>query len=188
MFDIFKQYGLVLEVVIHPKHDKWGKRCDYVRFKKVDDERLMEIKLDSIMVNGRKLYANVPKFQRTGMWTRNEERMYQLYKTNIHLERSKESGQNLGQNIRPNITFAQAVSGHKRGRRDNIIGRIIRNKPEDLNKDFLDTKPTFEHLQFNIDKEEIQRFEVHPWSPDDVDNERLTWIRCYELPFHAQCP
>ncbi|CAK8530449.1 unnamed protein product [Lathyrus sativus] len=62
MFDIFKEYGRVLEVVIPPKRDKRGKRYKFVRLKNVDDEKLMAIKLDSVMIKGRKLYTNVPKF------------------------------------------------------------------------------------------------------------------------------
>lgn len=27
----------------------------------------------------------------------------------------------------------------------------------------------------------------HPWSPKDVDHERLTWLKCYGLPCHAWC-
>lgn len=37
------------------------------------------------------------------------------------------------------------------------------------------------------DKEWIASWfsEIRPWSPKDVDNERVTWMRCYGLPCHA---
>lgn len=34
-----------------------------------------------------------------------------------------------------------------------------------------------------------QRFsEVHPWSPNDVDNKRLDWLMCYSIPYHTWSP
>lgn len=27
--------------------------------------------------------------------------------------------------------------------------------------------------------------EIRPWTPNDVDNERLIWMRCYGIPCHA---
>lgn len=27
--------------------------------------------------------------------------------------------------------------------------------------------------------------EIRPWTPEAVDNERLTWLRCYGVPCHA---
>lgn len=37
MFSIFKEYGNIQEVVIHPKRDKRGKRYTFCRFSKVQD-------------------------------------------------------------------------------------------------------------------------------------------------------
>lgn len=40
------------------------------------------------------------------------------------------------------------------------------------------------------DREWIERWfiDIHPWSPKDVDNERVAWMRCYGLPCHAWNP
>ncbi|CAK8566570.1 unnamed protein product [Lathyrus sativus] len=64
MFDIFKEYDLVLEVIIPSRRDKRGKIFGFVRFRNIEDSRMMAIKLDKIMINGRKIYANIPWFQR----------------------------------------------------------------------------------------------------------------------------
>lgn len=26
---------------------------------------------------------------------------------------------------------------------------------------------------------------IRKWSPEEIDNQRLTWVRCYEVPVHA---
>lgn len=64
LFEIFKGYGLVLEVEIPPKRDNKGRRYNFVRFRKVNNERELAIKLDNIFIRGSKLYANIPRFNR----------------------------------------------------------------------------------------------------------------------------
>lgn len=63
MFDIFADFGLVVEVVIPPKRDKWSRRYDFVRYRKVRDARMLEVELDNICTNDKKFHANVPRFQ-----------------------------------------------------------------------------------------------------------------------------
>ncbi|CAK8575343.1 unnamed protein product [Lathyrus sativus] len=65
MFEVFKLYGLVSKVFIATRLDKKGRRYDFVRFRKVNDERILAVKLDNIQIQGRKLHTNVPRFQRT---------------------------------------------------------------------------------------------------------------------------
>lgn len=64
LFEIFKDFGLVVEVVIPPRRDKRGKWFRFVRFQKVRDEIILYVKLDNIYLNGKKIYANIPKFHR----------------------------------------------------------------------------------------------------------------------------
>lgn len=47
---------------IPPKRDKKGRRYGFVRFRKVGNESELAIKLDNIFIRGRKLYANIPRF------------------------------------------------------------------------------------------------------------------------------
>lgn len=60
----FKELGDVDEVVIPPRRDKRGSRYGFVRFQNVANEKLMAIKLDSLMLEGRKIFVNISRFQR----------------------------------------------------------------------------------------------------------------------------
>lgn len=57
--------GDIAEIVIPSKHNKFGKRFGFARLKNVEDERLMEVKLDNTIIDGRKIYANQPRFDRS---------------------------------------------------------------------------------------------------------------------------
>ncbi|XP_058775830.1 uncharacterized protein LOC131650116 [Vicia villosa] len=59
-----QELGEIDEVVIPPKWDKRGRRCGFVRFFNVEDEKLLAIKLDSLVLEGRKLFANLPRFHK----------------------------------------------------------------------------------------------------------------------------
>lgn len=60
----FKELG-ELEVVIPPRRDRRGRGFGFVRFANVKDEKLLAIKLDNLVLDGRKLYANVPRYKQT---------------------------------------------------------------------------------------------------------------------------
>lgn len=64
MFDVFKEHGLVDEVVKPPRRDREGRRYGFVRFRKVCDEKLLAVQLDNIFIKSKKLHANIPRFQR----------------------------------------------------------------------------------------------------------------------------
>ncbi|CAK8575923.1 unnamed protein product [Lathyrus sativus] len=64
MFKFFKEFGLVMEVYIPAQKSKRGKRYRFVRFRKVAYERIIEVKLYNIHIQGKKIYANTPRFQR----------------------------------------------------------------------------------------------------------------------------
>lgn len=56
--------GEVAEVVIPLKRNKYDKRFGFARFKGVVDERSLAVKQDNIMIDGKKIYANQPRFSR----------------------------------------------------------------------------------------------------------------------------
>ncbi|XP_058783228.1 uncharacterized protein LOC131657894 [Vicia villosa] len=60
----FKELGDIEEVVIPPRKDRFGRRFGFVRFLNVKDEELMATKLDNMILEGRKLFANLPRFSR----------------------------------------------------------------------------------------------------------------------------
>lgn len=64
LHEVSKEHGLVVEAVISPKRDKSGTEYGFVRFRKVNNERILATKLDNIFIKGRKLFANIPKFNR----------------------------------------------------------------------------------------------------------------------------
>ncbi|XP_058784074.1 uncharacterized protein LOC131658840 [Vicia villosa] len=67
--DIFKLFGCVgevVEVVIPPRRNKFGRRFGFARFKEVVDERMVAMRLDNILIDGVKIHANQPRFQING--------------------------------------------------------------------------------------------------------------------------
>lgn len=64
MFNILNFFRVIDEAVILPKRDKRGKRYRLVRFRNVEDERMLAMKLNNIFINKSKIYVNIPQFQR----------------------------------------------------------------------------------------------------------------------------
>src|SRR3954471_5132177 len=65
--DLFKLFGCigdVIEVVIPPMRNNLGKRYGFARFKNVEDARMLAVKLDNVLIDGRKIHANLPRFDR----------------------------------------------------------------------------------------------------------------------------
>ena len=58
----FKKWGDVREVFIAKHRNRDGRRYGFVRFKGVkEDVKLLEQQLDSMVIGGLKLHANLPK-------------------------------------------------------------------------------------------------------------------------------
>src|SRR4051812_23387793 len=64
LFFEMKNFGVVDEIVIPPKKDWRGEKYGFARFVKVEDVRMLEVKLDNLWLEGRKLKANVSRFKR----------------------------------------------------------------------------------------------------------------------------
>ncbi|XP_058742327.1 uncharacterized protein LOC131614792 [Vicia villosa] len=64
LFYEFKAFGEIMEFVIPPKKDKYGRRYGFVRFVNVPDVKSLEIKLDNMFLDGRKLHVNLTRFNR----------------------------------------------------------------------------------------------------------------------------
>lgn len=64
LFFEFMDLGDIDEVVIPPRRDGRGRRFGFVQFLNIKDEVLLATKLDSIELEGRKIYANLPRFHR----------------------------------------------------------------------------------------------------------------------------
>lgn len=59
-----KELGEIVDVVIPSKRDRRGRRYSFTRSINVEDEKLLAIKLDNVILEGRKLFANFPRLQR----------------------------------------------------------------------------------------------------------------------------
>ncbi|XP_058766204.1 uncharacterized protein LOC131639756 [Vicia villosa] len=65
--DIFELFGChreVVEVVIPPRSIRNGKRFGFARFVAVADARILAVRLDNILIDGRKIHANIPRYER----------------------------------------------------------------------------------------------------------------------------
>ncbi|XP_058761119.1 uncharacterized protein LOC131634461 [Vicia villosa] len=261
LFAIFKGYGLMLEVAIPPKRDNKGSRYGFVRFRKVNNERELAIKLDNIFISERKLYANIPRFNRVrkdyvkvdqvGVDAKGVAEV--TYKEDGYREDDKNNKARRGE-----TSYVNMVKGNMGNDIRFMEGQGKNIKAQEKERNILwwcgrEKMSRFAHLQINIEEAEMSRFEkayvgvvetsgityniqeafhtegyfkvkatplgvnlcllekheegetkalieeakdwvgqlfsdIHPWSPGDVDNERLTWMRGYELPCHAWYP
>lgn len=64
IFDLFGCHGDVVEVVIPPRRNKVGKRYEFARISNVEDATMLVMRLDNIMIDGRKIHANMSRFER----------------------------------------------------------------------------------------------------------------------------
>lgn len=69
-----KELGEIVEVVIPSKRDRRGRRYGFVRFANMVDENMLAIKLDSVILDGRKMFANLPRFQRSKVISSSESK------------------------------------------------------------------------------------------------------------------
>lgn len=88
LFRLFGCVGDVVEVVIPLKRNKFRKHFGFARFKNVEMERLLAVKLDNIIIDGRKIYANQPRFSREeGKGTENvrwqQQEIFTMKKENL---------------------------------------------------------------------------------------------------------
>ncbi|XP_058726543.1 uncharacterized protein LOC131597900 [Vicia villosa] len=64
LFELFGCIGRVVEVSISPRRNNIGKRFGFARFVEVEDERLLAVRIDNVIIDGKKIHANIPRYQR----------------------------------------------------------------------------------------------------------------------------
>lgn len=69
MYNVFKRYGDIDEVVILAKRGVWGRMYGLVRFFIVKDERPLTTKLDNTFLGNQNLFVNPLRFARTRFGT-----------------------------------------------------------------------------------------------------------------------
>lgn len=57
-------WATLLKLFIPPRRNRRGKRSGFVHYMNVKDVHLLSIKLDNIVLDGRKIYANLPRFKK----------------------------------------------------------------------------------------------------------------------------
>lgn len=65
MFFEFKDLGVIDEILIPAKRYWRSQKYGFVRFVNVEDPRLVEVKMGNLWLEGKKLTANLSKFQRS---------------------------------------------------------------------------------------------------------------------------
>ena len=130
MYGIFMDYGDVVEVIIPPKRDRRGKKYGFISFNGVRDERSLVLQIDNICIDGKKVHANVPRFQRKYLPTIFPEKVPTSFeKRNSHLNKVDHVNTNNTNPERP-LSYAQVVQGQpskfKRG--DQLTKTTIKKK------------------------------------------------------------
>lgn len=64
IYDIFGCNGDIVEVNIAPYRNKLGRRFGFARFNRVEDVRMLAVRLHNIVIDGKKIHANPPRFSR----------------------------------------------------------------------------------------------------------------------------
>jgi len=66
MLKIFERWARVKEMFISRRLNRWGRRFDFVKFFKVENEVRLEKQLDQIYIGNIKLYVNIHRYRRGG--------------------------------------------------------------------------------------------------------------------------
>ncbi|CAI8607977.1 unnamed protein product [Vicia faba] len=65
-FELFGCIGEVVEVAIAPRRNNIEKKSGFTRFIEVEDARSLTVKLDNVLIMGKKILANLPRYERYG--------------------------------------------------------------------------------------------------------------------------
>ncbi|XP_058746360.1 uncharacterized protein LOC131619263 [Vicia villosa] len=109
-FELFGCIGEVVEVSISPRRNKFGKKFGFARFVEVEDARLLVVKLDNVIVKGKKIHANIPRFDRI----KDREAAFQYRgRGNFGAVEIKSRDRGFGRfnNRREGLSYAGAVAG-----------------------------------------------------------------------------
>ena len=167
MFEIFADYGKVLEVIIPAKRDKRRRKFGFVRFLDVRDERSTVTHLDNIFIGKRKLFANVPRFQRghekTLPFENQPARSFKPMHSACFHEKKVLATHEARKNIiaprtnppKERLSCAQALQNQrpKIVKKEDIVHKLRWRK--------VQTEPKtskFAHLHFKVEDKEIERF------------------------------
>lgn len=140
LYNVFKEYGNVDEVIIPPKKDVRGKRYGFVRFFDMGEAEFLAKRLDSIFIGRRKLHVNIPKHNRRSVKEQSKG------KEAVH-----HAG--FGRNVQHNAGRDRRIEvGHGDG-----WGR--RTYAQVTTQTRVKQKSVFTHMEYNRKVEDLVRFE-----------------------------
>lgn len=129
IYELFRCNGDIVEVNIAPFRNKIGKRFGFARFNKVEDVRMLAVRLNNIIIDGKKIHANPPRFSRTRMTCAGRAngagdncdggawRELQRRETEAHY----------GSSVKGGLLFADAVGNRKHGvLADTVIHPVLK--------------------------------------------------------------
>ena len=91
LWKIFQRWGKVREVIVAGKRTKEGRRFGFVRFQGVRNDKELEYQLDKITIGNRRLFVNLPKYNRRRSQERKQEDVT-LREKGSYAQETKEEG------------------------------------------------------------------------------------------------
>ncbi|GKV32816.1 hypothetical protein SLEP1_g41389 [Rubroshorea leprosula] len=207
MWNTFRRYGRVYAIYSPNRRSRNGSRFGFVRYLEVKDRRELEMRLDQIWVEGRKLWVNTPRYVEAKMEVR-EQKTTQGFEPKIqtrsyadvvksHQEKDPEEKgskhftvkQSEGQrNIRSQARSEVGGSDNRKEKfyMEGYFACRIRAMGGKLVLLDCDDKNELKDLVESASEWLGQWFaEVKPWSPEMVADERFVWIRCQGAPLNV---
>lgn len=95
-----------MEVVVPPKRNKFEKSFGFARFQEVGDERVFAVKLDNVLIDGRKIHVNLPRFERKSGISADRGGKGESFRGPMF----KGVGERRGEAYRNNVSYAEVVT------------------------------------------------------------------------------
>ncbi|CAI8593962.1 unnamed protein product [Vicia faba] len=204
-FELFWCIGKIYEVVISPKRNKIGKKFGFARFTEVEDARMLAVRLDNVQIMGKKIHANVSRFERNGAeaWGRrqfvegsvtfadvvanNKEKNHQIKKC-VFSYTSKEEFR---------MRFMKAFVGQLAilSSADNIQASLEREGYFAIKiTPLCESLCLLEESEQGVTEDFFREWdlswkqwfmEVKRWKSEEIDIGRVAWVGVYGVPCHA---
>ncbi|XP_058734163.1 uncharacterized protein LOC131605882 [Vicia villosa] len=126
--NLFKLFGCsnnVVEVAISPRRNKFGKRFGFARFTDVEDGRILAIRLDNILIEGKKIHVNLPRFKRE-VWTKGGVNSSTIKRDGWRGKEIRRVAISVEQN-RSFSSYAEAVGGTAKEQAGKEVEKVVLN-------------------------------------------------------------
>ncbi|KAI5418952.1 hypothetical protein KIW84_043245 [Lathyrus oleraceus] len=197
LYHDFEDLGDIGEVIIPPKRNVRGKRYEFVIFFNVKDVRVLATKLDDILLNDRKIFANIPRFHRKYLDLKKKKDVVGRGRLEDERKGFLKSGKEVGRRFFHNgrnlfrankMAYAEAIKGQSYTMQEMFYSKgyfLVKATSMGTNLCLLEELVEGELATLVEDiKVWLGKWfkDVRKWKREDVDPERVTWIRCYGFP------